>query len=163
MDFSPPTVVSASMAATCALDRPRSSIIPAPSPANIPTETVQSKVVATDLTTKQTSSPSAISVSKSADTENSEGIEEDEGVVGCGNFRKQGSNVKNWKTRKYFIKRDGVLTYVDPSSGSIKGTITVKIIELYEGKPSNIEESGCTVISDDEPFALDLNSIDGQR
>ena len=66
--------------------------------------------------------------------------------------------------RKYYIRRDGSLIYVDPLGGAIKGTISVKFIELYTGNLKNVSESGCTVLMDGESgFALDLHIIDDHR
>ena len=92
------------------------------------------------------------------------GDADSEGRIGSGNFRKKGANVKNWKVRKYIIKRDGTLLYLDPSNGALKGTLSCKIIELYRGNATNIDDSGCTVLAeDDTAFALDLHIIEGSR
>lgn len=131
-----------------------------------PTPAATASAVSTPLK-DQIESPQLSSPVASAATPTSTVAFEDadtEGRIGSGNFRKKGANVKNWKVRKYIIKRDGTLLYLDPSNGALKGTLSCKIIELYKGNPKNIDESGCTILThNDTGFALDLHIIDGSR
>ena len=72
--------------------------------------------------------------------------------------------MKSWKVRKYYIRRDGSLIYADPLGGAVKGTMSVKFIELYPGNERNVADSGCTVLTEGEcGFALDLHIIDDHR
>lgn len=83
-------------------------------------------------------------------------------VVGEGLFRKQGSNVKNWKVRKYVITSDHILWYYD-STDALKGNMTVKNIRVGEGNIDAIAASGIKGSIQSHAVSLAVKSLTDNR
>jgi hypothetical protein len=68
--------------------------------------------------------------------------------IGNGIFRKKGSTIKNWKTRRYEVFVDGYLHYYDTNTLSkspydSNGHVDCNYCQIIDGKSSNLQESGC--------------------
>ena len=68
-------------------------------------------------------------------------------IIGCGEFRKKGSKIKNWKIRSYYIKNDRKLLYFDPLTKEPKGIFDISFVELSLGPIENLNKSGCSDFS----------------
>lgn len=79
--------------------------------------------------------------------------------VGEGLFRKQGSNVKNWKVRKYSLLSSYKLQYSDALSNVIKGSMQISNVTVREGAKENLKSSG----GPREAIAMDICSFDDSR
>jgi len=79
--------------------------------------------------------------------------------VGEGLFRKQGSNVKSWKVRKYSLLSSYTLQYSDPLSNVIKGNMNISNVTVREGARENGKNGGAPK----EAIAMDICSFDDSR
>jgi hypothetical protein len=84
-------------------------------------------------------------------------------ILGGGEFRKKGSQVKSWKIRSYYIKEDGMLLYFDPITKEPKGVIDVKEIAVIEGPAENLHASGCSDFSLETGISLTLTIFSESR
>jgi len=49
-------------------------------------------------------------------------------------------------------------------TGDMRGTMSIKFIELYRGNERNVTNSGCTTLAEgDSGYPLDLHIIEGNR
>lgn len=83
-------------------------------------------------------------------------------VVGEGMFRKQGSNVRSWKIRKYVVTSDHKLWYYD-SNGVPKGKMDVKNIRVGDGLPESIPNSGIPTAQHHGAMAINIKSLSDNR
>jgi hypothetical protein len=83
-------------------------------------------------------------------------------VVGEGVFRKQGSNVRSWKVRKYVITSDHILWYYD-SAGTLKGNMCIKNIRVGDGTPESISSSGIPGPQQVRAMAVNVKSLTDNR
>jgi hypothetical protein len=79
--------------------------------------------------------------------------------LGEGLFRKQGSNVKSWKVRKYSLLPSYTLQYSDALSNVVKGRMNISNVTVREGARENGKNSG----GPKEAIAMDICSFDDSR
>jgi hypothetical protein len=84
-------------------------------------------------------------------------------IIGGGEFRKKGSQVKSWKIRSYYIKEDGVLMYFDPVTKEPKGVIDITEVAITEGPQENLHTSGCSDFSLESGVSLILTIFSESR
>jgi hypothetical protein len=84
-------------------------------------------------------------------------------IIGGGEFRKKGSQVKSWKIRSYYIKEDGVLMYFDPVTKEPKGVIDITEVAITEGPLENLHTSGCSDFSLESGVSLILTIFSESR
>ena len=84
-------------------------------------------------------------------------------IIGGGEFRKKGSQVKSWKIRSYYIKEDGVLMYFDPMTKEPKGVIDITEVALTEGPIENLHASGCLDFALENGISLMLTIFNESR
>ena len=83
-------------------------------------------------------------------------------VLGEGVFRKQGSNVRSWKVRKFVITSDHILWYYD-SSGTLKGSMCIKNIRVGDGTPESIMACGIPGPQQVRAMAVNIKSLTDNR
>lgn len=84
-------------------------------------------------------------------------------IIGGGEFRKKGSNVKSWKIRSYYVKEDATLMYFDPITKEPKGVINVSEVAIIEGPKENLQASGCSDFSIEIGVSLILTILSESR
>jgi hypothetical protein len=80
-------------------------------------------------------------------------------ILGGGEFRKKGSQVKNWKIRSYYIKDDAKMIYFDPTTKEPKGVVDLKEFGISIGPKENLHISGCSDFSREEGVSIILTLI----
>jgi hypothetical protein len=80
-------------------------------------------------------------------------------ILGGGEFRKKGSNVKNWKIRSYYIKDDRKLLYFDPITKEPKGVVDVSEVIVSIGPKENLQKSGSSDFSCEVGFSFMLSLL----
>lgn len=83
-------------------------------------------------------------------------------AIGEGIFRKQGSNVKSWKVRKYVVTSDHILWYYD-ISGVLKGNMSIKNVRVGDGAPEAIASSGIPASQQVRAVSLNVKSLTDNR
>ena len=79
--------------------------------------------------------------------------------LGEGLFRRQGSNFKNWKVRRYSLLPSFRLMYSDALSGASKGSMNISNVTVCEGLRENIKSSGAPKVA----VSMDVCSFDDSR
>lgn len=80
-------------------------------------------------------------------------------ILGGGEFRKKGSNIKNWKIRSYYIKDDKKMLYFDPISKEPKGVVDVTEVIVSVGPKENLQKSGSSDFSCEVGYSILLSLL----
>ena len=80
-------------------------------------------------------------------------------ILGGGEFRKKGANVKNWKIRSYYIKDDRKLLYFDPISKEPKGVVDVSEVIVSIGPKENLQKSGSSDFSSEVGYSIMISLL----